>query len=63
MAGKQEEYLNWDEYFMGNAIVSAMGSKGPHNQVGAFNPERDIGKKEFQETAKAIQRILKEFRK
>ena len=32
---KRKEYLNWDEYFMGNAILASMRSKDPSNQVGA----------------------------
>ncbi len=32
---KNEEYLTWDQYFMGIAKLSAMRSKDPHTQVGA----------------------------
>ncbi|MGX8699617.1 MAG: deoxycytidylate deaminase [bacterium] len=32
---KREDYINWDEYFMGVAILSAMRSKDPNTQVGA----------------------------
>ncbi len=32
---KREEYLSWDEYFMGIALLSAMRSKDPSTQVGA----------------------------
>lgn len=35
MPGKRKEYLNWEEYFMGNAILASMRSKDPSNQVGA----------------------------
>ena len=35
MPGKREEYLDWEEYFMGTAMISALRSKDPHNQVGA----------------------------
>ena len=35
MSGKREEYLNWDEYFMGIAILSADRSKDPSTQTGA----------------------------
>ncbi len=35
MAGKRNEYLNWQEYFMGIAILSSLRSKDPHNHVGA----------------------------
>jgi len=33
--GKREDYINWDEYFMGIAILSAERSKDPSTQVGA----------------------------
>ncbi|MBQ0110506.1 MAG: dCMP deaminase family protein [Oscillospiraceae bacterium] len=32
---KREGYINWDEYFMGVAKLSAMRSKDPGTQVGA----------------------------
>ncbi len=32
---KRNDYLNWDEYFMGVAKLSAMRSKDPSTQVGA----------------------------
>ena len=32
---KREDYISWDEYFMGIAKLSAMRSKDPHTQVGA----------------------------
>ena len=32
---KREDYINWDEYFMGIAILSARRSKDPSTQVGA----------------------------
>jgi dCMP deaminase len=35
MSGKREDYLTWDEYFMGVAALSGMRSKDPHTQVGA----------------------------
>ncbi len=35
MPGKREEYLSWEEYFMGNAILASARSKDPSNQVGA----------------------------
>lgn len=34
MALKREDYLSWDEYFMGVAILSSMRSKDPNTQVG-----------------------------
>ena len=35
MAGKRQDYLTWDEYFMGVAKLSGLRSKDPHTQVGA----------------------------
>ncbi len=32
---KKENYLSWDEYFMGVAILSSFRSKDPNTQVGA----------------------------
>lgn len=35
MGNKREDYITWDEYFMGVAMLSAMRSKDPGTQVGA----------------------------
>ena len=35
MLNKREDYINWDEYFMAIAKLSAMRSKDPNTQVGA----------------------------
>lgn len=35
MSGKRENYISWDEYFMGVAHLSGMRSKDPNTQVGA----------------------------
>ena len=35
LTGKREDYISWDEYFMGVAYLSAMRSKDPNTQVGA----------------------------
>ncbi len=35
MTGKRSDYLTWDEYFMGVAMLSGMRSKDPNTQVGA----------------------------
>ena len=35
MSGKREDYINWDEYFMGVALLAAERSKDPSTQVGA----------------------------
>jgi len=32
---KRENYISWDQYFMGVALLSAMRSKDPQTQVGA----------------------------
>ena len=38
---KREEYLSWDEYFMGIAVLSAKRSKAPSTQVGACIVNKD----------------------
>lgn len=35
MIKKREDYISWDEYFMGVALLSARRSKDPNTQVGA----------------------------
>ena len=35
MSDKRDDYISWDEYFMGVAMLSGMRSKDPHTQVGA----------------------------
>lgn len=35
MSEKRQDYISWDEYFMGVAILSGMRSKDPNTQVGA----------------------------
>lgn len=44
MSSKRKEYLNWEEYFMGCAILSSMRSKDPSNQVGACIVNEDTKK-------------------
>jgi len=41
---KRTDYISWDEYFMGVAMLSAMRSKDPQTQVGAciVNPKHRI---------------------
>ncbi|MCK9191272.1 MAG: dCMP deaminase family protein [Sphaerochaetaceae bacterium] len=41
---KRQDYLSWDEYFMGLAMLSSMRSKDPSTQVGAciVNKEKKI---------------------
>ena len=34
-SSKREDFISWDEYFMGVAMLSAMRSKDPNTQVGA----------------------------
>ena len=41
MSGKREDYISWDEYFMGVAHLSGMRSKDPHTQVGACIVSRE----------------------
>lgn len=38
---KNTDYLSWDEYFMGIALLSAMRSKDPHTRVGACIVDMD----------------------
>ena len=40
MSEKRQDYLTWDEYFMGVAFLSGMRSKDPNTQV----PERVLGR-------------------
>ncbi len=35
MAGKRENYITWDEYFMAVAQLAGMRSKDPNSQVGS----------------------------
>lgn len=35
MNTKRSDYLSWDDYFMGIAVLSAKRSKDPSTQVGA----------------------------
>ena len=41
---KRADYLSWDEYFMGIAIMSGMRSKDPNSQVGCciVSPDNKI---------------------
>ena len=44
MGEKRTDYISWDEYFMGVAVLSAKRSKDPSTQVGAciVNSEKKI---------------------
>lgn len=44
MTLKRQDYINWDEYFMGVAKLASLRSKDPNSQVGAciVNPENKI---------------------
>lgn len=35
MGDKRQNYISWDEYFMGVAMLAGMRSKDPNSQVGA----------------------------
>lgn len=35
MSSKRNDYISWDEYFMGIAVLSSLRSKDPNTQVGA----------------------------
>ena len=39
---KRKDYISWDEYFMGIAMLSGMRSKDPNTQVGAVLSVRII---------------------
>lgn len=41
MSGKRQDYITWDEYFMGVAFLSGMRSKDPNTQVGACIVSQD----------------------
>ena len=38
---QRQDYLTWDEYFMGVACLSALRSKDPSTQVGACIVSKD----------------------
>ena len=38
---KRDDYINWDEYFMGIALISSQRSKDPSTQVGACIVSQD----------------------
>lgn len=38
---KRDNYINWDEYFMGVALLAAKRSKDPSTQVGACIVDKD----------------------
>lgn len=38
---KRQDYISWDEYFMGIALLSGMRSKDPNTQVGACIVSQD----------------------
>ncbi len=41
MQKKREDYIGWDQYFMGVAMLSAQRSKDPNTQVGACIVSQD----------------------
>jgi len=41
MTTKRTDYLSWDEYFMGVAVLSSLRSKDPNTQVGACIVNQD----------------------
>ena len=41
MSDKRKDYLTWDEYFMGVAMLSGMRSKDPNTQVGCCIVSQD----------------------
>ena len=41
MSSKRKDYISWDEYFIGVAILSGMRSKDPNSQVGCCIVSQD----------------------
>ena len=41
MVGKRKDYIGWDSYFMGVAMLSSKRSKDPNTQVGACIVSKD----------------------
>ena len=41
MGNKRADYISWDEYFMGVALLSGMRSKDPNTQVGCCIVSQD----------------------
>lgn len=41
MSDKRRDYISWDEYFMGVAMLAGMRSKDPNSQVGACIVSQD----------------------
>ena len=41
MGSKREDYISWDEYFMGVALLSGRRSKDPNTQVGCCIVSQD----------------------
>lgn len=41
MGAKRKDYISWDEYFMGVAILSGLRSKDPNTQVGCCIVSQD----------------------
>ena len=41
MSDKRQDYISWDEYFMGVAYMASMRSKDPNTQVGACIVSQD----------------------
>ena len=41
MSGKRTDYISWDEYFMGVAMLSGMRYKDPNTQVGCCIVSQD----------------------
>ena len=63
MSGKRKDYISWDEYFMGVAVLSGMRSKDPNTQVGACIVSEDhkilsMGYKYFYTTHSELNAIL-----
>ena len=42
---KRSDYITWDQYFMGIAIMSANRSKDPNTQVGACIVDQNLNRR------------------
>ena len=61
MSGKRKDYISWDEYFMGVAVLSGMRSKDPNTQDDEFPWEREgepLENKYFYTTHSELNAIL-----
>ena len=60
MSEKRQDYISWDEYFMGVAKLAGLRSKDPNSQVGSciVSPDNKILSKYFYVTHSELNAIL-----